>query len=108
MSTRLLCLVALAVCSLCSVGQDSAASARDLQASSVATADAADEARTTQEAQREPLISPGDLIEFRVFAAPDMTQELRINGAGEAMVPLAGPVKIGGMNASEAQRAIES
>src|SRR4051794_35928709 len=107
MSTRLLCLVALAVSSLYSPGQDSAPSVRDLQSSPVVTAGAAEEARTApSEPPSEPLISPGDLIEFRVFGAPDMTQELRISSAGEAMVALAGPVKIGGMNASEAQRAI--
>jgi polysaccharide export outer membrane protein len=51
----------------------------------------------------EPLIGPGDLIEFRVFGAPDMTQDLRINGAGEAMVPLVGPVKIAGLTTAQAQ-----
>jgi polysaccharide export outer membrane protein len=51
----------------------------------------------------EPMIGPGDLIEFRVFGAPDMTQDLRINGAGEAMVPLVGPVKIAGLTTVQAQ-----
>ena len=55
----------------------------------------------------EPLIGPGDLIEFRVFGAPDMTQDLRINGAGEALIPLVGPVKVGGLTAAEAQSVIE-
>jgi len=62
----------------------------------------------TSTAASEPLIGPGDLIEFRVFGAPDMTQDLRINAAGEALVPLAGPVKIGGMTAAHAQTLIES
>lgn len=106
MSTRWLCLVALVVCSLCSVAQDTAVSQQDATLGSAIGAQAT--SSTPAAAATEPLIGPGDLIEFRVFGAPDMTQELRINGAGEAMVPLAGPVKIGGMTASEAQRAIES
>jgi polysaccharide export outer membrane protein len=56
----------------------------------------------------EPLIGAGDLIEFRVFGAPDMTQDMRINAAGEALVPLVGPVKVGGLTAAEAQSVIEA
>jgi polysaccharide export outer membrane protein len=78
--------------SLCAVGQD--------EKTGIDTA-----AATTT---LEPLIGPGDLIDFRVFGAPDMTQELRINSAGEAMIPLVGPVKVGGMTSVEAQTLIES
>jgi polysaccharide biosynthesis/export protein len=56
----------------------------------------------------EPLIGPGDLIEMRVFNAPDMTQELRINSDGEALLPLLGPVEIGGLTAAQAQQLIET
>lgn len=59
-------------------------------------------------AQREPMIGPGDLIEVRVFGAPELTQEVRINASGEAMFALIGPVRIGGLTQFQAQKTLEA
>jgi polysaccharide biosynthesis/export protein len=105
MLRRIVCIAALAAVSLFTAAQNPVPLPQDVN-NAAARANAAQE--LVAPSAVEPLIGPGDLIEFRVFGAPDMTQDLRINGAGEAMVPLVGPVKVGGLTAAEAQEAIEA
>jgi polysaccharide export outer membrane protein len=104
------CALVLAMCSLYATAQ-STASIHDVvpaASSHPSASDAGSSADTSSVTASEPLISPGDLIELRVFGAPEMTQELRVSGKGEAMAPLVGLVKIGGLTAAEAQKAIEA
>ncbi len=51
-------------------------------------------------------ISPGDLLEVRVFDVPEMTQEVRVNTAGQILLPLIGTVQIAGLTEMEAQQHI--
>jgi polysaccharide export outer membrane protein len=52
-------------------------------------------------------IGPGDLVEFSVFGVPDLSSKGRVTDDGMLRIPLAGPVKVGGMNLAEAQKAME-
>jgi len=52
-------------------------------------------------------ISSGDLVEVKVFGVPEMTSESRISSDGQLSVALIGPVAVGGLTSTEAERAIE-
>ncbi|BAO43666.1 polysaccharide biosynthesis/export family protein [Thiolapillus brandeum] len=52
-------------------------------------------------------IGPLDLIEVEVFQAQELSRETRVNTEGYASLPLIGPVKVAGLTAREAERAIE-
>jgi len=52
------------------------------------------------------LIGSGDLLEVSVYGAPDYVKEVRVNSQGEVTLPLAGPVKIGGMSTEQAEAVI--
>jgi polysaccharide export outer membrane protein len=54
----------------------------------------------------EMLIGSGDLLEVSVYGAPDYVKEVRVNSQGEVTLPLAGPVKIGGMSTEQAEAVI--
>lgn len=52
-------------------------------------------------------IGPGDLLEIKVFGAPDLSGDLRMSNAGEITVPLIGNVKVSGTTPEVAQTTIE-
>ena len=53
------------------------------------------------------LLGPGDLIEIRVFGAPELSDITRVSGAGEIRLPLAGTLKVAGESVETAQKQIE-
>jgi polysaccharide biosynthesis/export protein len=56
---------------------------------------------------RDPMLSPGDLIQIRVFEQPDYTPEVRVNADGSVLLPLIGTVDLNGKTVSQAQKIIE-
>ena len=54
----------------------------------------------------EPLIGVGDLIKITVLSAPDYDQELRVDGDGDIVLALAGPVHIAGVTTEQAGQLI--
>ena len=52
-------------------------------------------------------LGPGDLIELRVFGAPELSGTLRISGEGEITIPLIGATKVAGLTAEQAQKDLE-
>lgn len=52
-------------------------------------------------------LGPGDLIELKVFGAPELSGTLRISGEGEITVPLVGATKVAGLTAEQAQKDLE-
>ena len=52
-------------------------------------------------------LGAGDLLELKVFNAPELSGILRVSGAGEITVPLVGPTKVAGLTAEQAQKDIE-
>src|SRR6266511_1423072 len=47
-------------------------------------------------------ISSGDLLEVGVFDTPELSGKLRVNEAGEIVVPVAGTLQVAGMTSDEA------
>lgn len=56
---------------------------------------------------RDPLLSPGDLIQIRVFEQPDYGPEVRLSANGSVLLPLIGTVDLNGRTISQAERIIE-
>jgi polysaccharide export outer membrane protein len=52
-------------------------------------------------------IGAGDLLEVRVYGAPELSESLRVSNSGEVSMPLVGDLKIGGFTTAEAQGLIE-
>jgi polysaccharide export outer membrane protein len=52
-------------------------------------------------------LGPGDSIKVQVYQNPDLGVEVRVSESGSVNYPLVGPVKLGGLSISEAERAIE-
>jgi len=52
-------------------------------------------------------LGPGDLLEMKVYGAPDLSGTLRVSGSGEITVPLIGAVKVASLTAEAAQKDIE-
>jgi polysaccharide export outer membrane protein len=52
-------------------------------------------------------ISSGDLLELAVFDTPELSGKMRVNEAGDIVVPVAGTVHLAGMTADEASGAVE-
>ena len=52
-------------------------------------------------------ISPGDLVDIKVYGVPELTDSVRVSGDGEVSLPLIGAVKIDGLTSDEAEKAIE-
>ena len=64
---------------------------------------------TTSALDAEPLkIGPGDLIEITVFDTPELSQKSRIDNAGEVELVVGGKLRLAGLSAAEANRAIEA
>jgi len=57
--------------------------------------------------QSDPRIGPGDLLELKVFGAPELGGTLRVSGAGEITVPLIGAEKVAGLSPEQAQKNLE-
>jgi len=53
-------------------------------------------------------ISSGDLLDIGVFDTPELSGKLRVDAAGEVVLPIAGPLRVEGMTAEEAGVAIEA
>lgn len=53
-------------------------------------------------------ISPGFLLQVEVFDIPELSTEVRVGETGDIVLPLAGPVHVGGDTLAEAQMAIET
>ncbi|HWY68116.1 MAG TPA: polysaccharide biosynthesis/export family protein [Terriglobales bacterium] len=62
---------------------------------------------TSAHAASDPRLGPGDLIELKVFGAPELSGTLRISGAGEITVPLVGAAKVAGLTPEQAQKDLE-
>jgi len=56
---------------------------------------------------RDPILSPGDLIQIRVFEQTDYTPEVRVSADGSVLLPLIGKVDLNGKTVSQAERIIE-
>ena len=52
-------------------------------------------------------ISSGDLLEVGVFDTPELSGKLRVNEAGEIVIPVAGALRVEGMTAEEAAASVE-
>jgi polysaccharide biosynthesis/export protein len=52
------------------------------------------------------LIGAGDLLTISVLGAPEYTQDLRVDSAGDVSLALAGPVHIAGLTVAQAQEEI--
>lgn len=57
--------------------------------------------------QREPLLSPGDLITIRVFEQADYNPEVRLGSDGSVLLPLIGTVDLNGLSVTQAERLLE-
>jgi polysaccharide export outer membrane protein len=89
-----------------------------IASSTAATANAGPAGTTTSTTTNQPLagatgsapsnllIGKGDLIEVDVYAAPDFDRNIRVDGNGNATLPMIGPVKVEGLTASEAEKVI--
>lgn len=51
-------------------------------------------------------VGSGDLLDIRVFDAPDLSGEFRISGDGTVSLPLVGPMAVDGLTTGELQRAL--
>ncbi len=56
---------------------------------------------------RDPMLSPGDLIQIHVFEQVDYAPEVRLNADGSVLLPLIGTVDLNGKTLSQAERIIE-
>jgi len=56
----------------------------------------------------DPVLKPNDLIQLVVFEEPDLATTTRVLKSGEVLVPLVGPVKIGGLTVSQANDTIRN
>ena len=58
-------------------------------------------------ASTDPLLGPGDLIELKVFEAPDLATQARISSRGFITVPLLGDVEVAGLTARQLEMKVE-
>lgn len=56
---------------------------------------------------RDPILSPGDLIQVHVFEQADYSPQVRLNAVGTVLLPFIGAVDLNGKTVSEAERMIE-
>ncbi len=52
-------------------------------------------------------IESGDLLDIKVFGAPDLAQEVRVTGGGDVNLQLVGPAHVKGLTTAEAEKLIE-
>jgi polysaccharide export outer membrane protein len=63
--------------------------------------------QTDDDAAGRLVIGPGDEAEFSVYGVPDLTQHVRVSGAGEISLPLIGSLTVAGLTSDDAQALIE-
>ncbi|HEY0566480.1 MAG TPA: polysaccharide biosynthesis/export family protein, partial [Terriglobales bacterium] len=54
------------------------------------------------------ILGAGNLIDVKVFNAPELDSSLRLSEDGEANLPLIGSVHLGGLNVDEAQKLVQA
>ena len=54
------------------------------------------------------LLGPGDVLKVSVYGSPDLALETRVSEAGDITFPLIGPVHVGGLSTSLAEKKIGS
>lgn len=52
-------------------------------------------------------VGPDDRLRVEIFGVSELSGEYRVNGAGEVLLPLVGPVAVSGLTLSEVEYAIE-
>ena len=52
------------------------------------------------------LLGPGDILKVTVYGSPDLAMETRVSEAGDITFPLIGPVHVGGLSTSVAEKKI--
>lgn len=75
-------------------------------AATAALAASAPSAAPTAQVPREYVLGPGDLLKVTVYQNPDLSLEARVAEDGTVRYPLLGPVKLGGMSVSAAEKTI--
>lgn len=65
-------------------------------------------APSTASTASELRIAAGDLLELTMFDTPEFSGRLRVNEDGEVLIPVAGKVRVSGLTAGGAARAIEA
>jgi polysaccharide biosynthesis/export protein len=55
----------------------------------------------------DPMLGPGDLIELKVFEAPELATQARISSRGFITLPLLSDVEVGGLTARELEMKVE-
>lgn len=67
---------------------------------------AAPAASAPAQVPREYVLGPGDLVKVTVYQNPDLSLEARVAEDGTVRYPLLGPVKLGGMSVTAAEKTI--
>ena len=93
-------------------GQETPAPKSEAPGAATATQDLSQTTPSMQDIPRATLpdysLSPGDLIEVKVFQEDDLESKLRISDQGTITFPLIGVVRIGGMTAQAASQVIRN
>ncbi len=55
----------------------------------------------------DPILGPGDLLEVKIFEAPELATQVRISSRGYVTLPLLGDVEVAGLTARELEMKIE-
>lgn len=112
-------LLATAIVTVCFCTLGASQSQKNQKSSSSAVTDAAniDDRAVDQSIQKEKpgvgqpsrnlRIGAGDLVDIKVYGVPELTDSVRVSGAGEVSLPLIGAVKIDGLTSDQAEKAIE-
>ena len=58
-------------------------------------------------AETDPLLGPGDLLEVKVFEAPELGTQVRVSSRGYVTLPLLGDVEVAGLTARQVEMKIE-
>src|SRR5581483_3987671 len=97
---------ALALVCLCSFAASSSAQTAELKESDRA-ASRSRESDSAIETSASIRIGAGDLLEVKVFGAPELGNTLRVSSEGEIAIALIGSVRIAGLTPEQAQTEIE-
>lgn len=54
----------------------------------------------------EVVLGPGDVVKMSVYGSPDLAVEARVSESGKMTVPLIGPVQVGGLSTTQAEKKI--
>jgi len=90
------------------LAQNSAqASASNVADSAEKSVGSASNDATSAHSPSDPRLGPGDLVELKVFGAPELSGTLRVSGSGEITVPLIGAAKVAGLTTEQAQNDVQ-